>query len=56
MTTKDKLKNNYIYWLLNNCTEPYDEIGYLIELLQSSNKAKAINDTLKIFDNEKQTN
>lgn len=46
------MKENYIYWLLNDSNEPYDEILYLIDTILQSNKKEVIEETLQYFKNE----
>ena len=52
MKTKEitlKQKERYIYWLLNESNEPYDELMYLINMLISSDKKETIKETIEIF-------
>ena len=47
----DQCIENYINHILHQSTMPFDEIGYLIDLLRETKHAEKINDILINYDN-----
>ena len=47
LNINDKI-DNYINWFLYECTEPYDELKWLLDLLLNSKHKQDIKQVLKI--------